>query len=359
MRIVQLLESFAPGDAISNSVTALARLCRTAGKQADVVAAHVHPRVGDVAVPFGQYRWAEVGPGDLLLFHHSIGTELVSRLPRLPGCKVLVYHNVTPAHYFAGVNAGVEREARKGRRQLRQLRRMDFIATVSDSRFNRAELEDLGFAGNHVVPILLEPDRLAATSPDPRLLSALDDGTVNWLFVGRLAPNKRQDDLIAVFAHYQRHVNPRSRLLLVGSGSGMEPYTRRLEVQVNDLKIRDHVMFLGRVSLPQLVACYRSAHVFVGMSEHEGFCVPLAESMLFDVPIVAFAAGSVPETLGGAGILVRSKDPAIVSEIAHLAATDAPLRQKLLAAQRSRLSALSSDKVGKTWLELLENLSGR
>ncbi len=359
MRIVQLLESFAPGDAISNSVTALARLARAGGWQADVVAAHVHPRVADQAVPFAQYRWAGVAAGDLVLFHHSIGTPLVRRLRRLPGRKVLVYHNVTPAHFFAGVNAGVERAARQGRRQLRELKRVGFTATVSDSSFNRAELEELGFARNHVVPILLDFDRLASTAPDPRLAATLDDGAVNWVFVGRLAPNKRQDDLIAVFAHYQRHVNPRSRLLLVGTGAGMESYASKLEVRANELGIREHVMFLGLVSLAQLVACYRAAHVFVGMSEHEGFCVPLAESMLFDVPIVAYAAASVPETLGGAGILVRSKDPAIVSAIAHLAATDATLRQKLLATQRSRLSGLSPERVGSAWLALLEDLAAR
>src|SRR5439155_17061291 len=145
-----------------------------------------------------------------------------------------------------------------------------------------------------------------------------DDGWKNFLFVGRLAPHKRQEDVIRAFGCYNRLINRRSRLLLVGTAGGLERYLYHLREVVDSLDLREHVLFAGHASLPELVAYYRVAQVFLCMSEHEGFCVPLLEAMVHGVPIIAYAAAGVPEALGGAGILVNDKDYPMIAEIASL-----------------------------------------
>ncbi len=357
MRIVQVLDTLAPGDAIGNDVMALVRLFGSWGWDADIAVRSTDPRVSHLATRFDDYDWESLGPEDLTIFHHSIGTSLVDKLACVRGRRILLYHNITPSHFFAGINPEVEKQAGLGRQQLSKLKELDFEATVSDSSFNMADLAQVGFTNNHVIPIFMDLEGLRAVTPDPQVLSCYGDRRTTWLFVGRVAPNKRQDDLIRVFEHYQRCIDPGSRLLLVGGGGNMEVYVDRLGRLIEQLELSGNVVLSGQVSPEQLVAYFRCASVFVCMSDHEGFCVPLAESMYFDIPIVAYAAGSIPETLGGAGILVRAKEPAIVSEIVHLAVTDEALRDRLIARQRQRLADFEPAIIGLKWQALLSELA--
>jgi glycosyltransferase involved in cell wall biosynthesis len=159
-----------------------------------------------------------------------------------------------------------------------------------------------------------------------------DDGRVNLLFVGRIIPNKKIDDLIRTFALYQRHLHARSRLLLVGDYRGHERYFDRLQEMVRALGVQE-VVFTGHVDDDDLRAAYAAADLFLCLSEHEGYCVPLVEAMACGVPVVAYDAGAVAETLRGGGLLLREKDPATVAEAVHAVLTDVDLRRALLAAQ--------------------------
>jgi len=115
-------------------------------------------------------------------------------------------------------------------------------------------------------------------------------------------------------------------------------------------------MFLGHVDHDDLLACYASAHVFVSMSEHEGFGVPFVESMLMRVPVLAYSAAAVPHTLGGAGVQFDRKDLAEVGEIAHRLATDEALRSAVLAGQDRRLPAFAPQTVESALRGYLESL---
>jgi glycosyltransferase involved in cell wall biosynthesis len=181
---------------------------------------------------------------------------------------------------------------------------------------------------------------------------------LNVLFVGRVAPHKRHDDLIQVFCYLKRRVRPDSRLLLVGSTRGMERYVASLQALVRRRGLSD-VVFVGHVGAPEWVACYRCASVYLSMSEHEGFGVPLLEAMHFGVPVIARKAAAVPETLGGAGLLIARSDAATAAAVAELIALldeDLALRERVVVLQRERLQAFMPDRVRVRLEQLLQDL---
>jgi glycosyltransferase involved in cell wall biosynthesis len=176
--------------------------------------------------------------------------------------------------------------------------------------------------------------------------------------VGRIIPNKKIDDLIRVFAVYQRWVDPRSRLLLVGDHRGHERYYERLQELVRELRV-DEVVFTGHVDDRDLRAYYGLAHAFLCLSEHEGFCVPLLEAMEHGVPVVAYAAGAVEETLRGGGVLLRDKPVAQVAELLHAVVHDAALRRAVLATQERAIAEVRATDFQALLLDRLAPVLGR
>ena len=135
---------------------------------------------------------------------------------------------------------------------------------------------ELGFPRTDVLPVV--PTSRIWTSPPTALIAGpFDDGWTNLMFVGRVIPNKKFENVIRIFHAYKQRHNLRSRLLLVGSSSGFERYFAMLQELIADLGVRD-VHFLGHVTNAELAACYEVADLFLCASEHEGFCVPLMEA---------------------------------------------------------------------------------
>jgi glycosyltransferase involved in cell wall biosynthesis len=182
---------------------------------------------------------------------------------------------------------------------------------------------------------VLDLDALQA-APDRRTLDAYGDGKVNVLFVGRCAPNKKLEDVLMAFAVFQKAVCRNSRLIHAGSFAGTERYHHVLVAMARELQVSD-VVFAGAVSQAELLACYRSAHAFLCLSEHEGFCIPLLEAMLHGVPVLAYAAAAVPETMDGAGILFDRKEWGAVAEMLGRVTAPGPLRDAVLAGQAARV----------------------
>jgi glycosyltransferase involved in cell wall biosynthesis len=108
----------------------------------------------------------------------------------------------------------------------------------------------------------------------------------------------------------------------------------------------------------QLLACYRTAHLFWSMSEHEGFCVPLIEAMWFDIPVLAYRSSAVPETLASAGLMFTEKKLPEVAALAHLLVEDADLRNKVIAAQGFRRRDFLPEAVLPAFLDLLGAMTG-
>lgn len=267
----------------------------------------------DSRLPAGTARYVsdlpQLAPEDVILYHGSTGTDLNSRLPELGGRKVMIYHNITPPQFFRPYSQGAMDLTARGIDGITRLAdKLDYCIAVSE--FNKRDLLRMGYTCPiDVCPILI-PFEDYAKAPDRAVLRRYSgDGYVNILFVGRIAPNKRQEDVIRAFYFYRKFFQPKSRLFLVGAYGGMESYYQRLTAYVECLGLTDSVIFPGHIKFNAILAYYKLADVFLCMSEHEGFCVPLTEAMYFDVPIVARAAAAIPDTLGGGGILVRDNDP--------------------------------------------------
>ena len=346
----QFHPTLAPGDAISNHVFALAAQIRDWGHDSRVYAIEAKPGVQADVLPHRRLFRA-VRPDDLLVLHFSMGHEVCDQLAKLAARRVLVYHNITPPGFFVGINPHAATHAQLGLRQLEGLApRIELAVGVSE--FNRRELEAAGFPNTARVPILIDWPAYDA-APDAETLALWRGHGTVLLFVGRIAPHKRQDDLIRMLAYYRRCIEGETRLVLVGTFRDQPQYFDRLRSLADAVGVTDAVTFTGSVSLAELVAYYRSASCFVSLSEHEGFAVPLLEAMRFRVPIVALDAAAVGETLDGAGVLMGHRDLAETAETCALLLEREDLRARFAAAGERRLGEFATERVARRTREAL------
>ena len=328
--IHQLLPCLVEGDAISNQTLAIQDYLRSQGYHSQIFAVqHVAP---GLAMRAKIYRSGNIPANAGLIFHHSIGCRCSQYAHQHPGPKAMIYHNLTPPQYFAAYNPHLERLLIQGRQELHQLA-SSFSVAVGDSSYNVADLVAAGYPQPWVLPIMITPSRWDIAA-DPEWMAALQDGRRNILFVGRIAPNKCQLDLLDAFARYC-NLQPHSRLILAGGGK--DAYYRDLKRRISRYGLPAKVRLTGHINEAQLAACYRSADLFVSLSEHEGFGVPLIEAMWFDIPILAYKSAAVPETLGMAAFLATDKrDPVKLAVLMEMLLEDKHLRQSIIAAQRCR-----------------------
>ena len=353
MRIVQILPALSPGDAVGNDTRAIRDILREAGYETEIYADFVDKRIQE-----GEGReirfLPELAKEDLLIYHASTGTRLNFEVPSLGGRQIMVYHNITPPHFFRWYNFEARKNMEYGYEGIRYLAdRMEYC--IADSEYNRSELIRMGYrCPIDVCPILI-PFADYDREPDREVLDRYrGDGIRNWLFVGRISPNKKQEDLIRAFYCYQRDYEPDSRLFLVGNAAGMERYDRRLKNYIRELGIEGKVVLSGHIPFTAILAYYRLADVFVCMSEHEGFCVPLAEAMHFGVPIAACDCCAVPDTLGSGGLLLKSREPETVAAAVNRILTDEGLREAIRAGQREMLKAYSHETVKERIMNCLK-----
>jgi len=334
--IHQFAAGFTRGDAISSISRVMRDAFRAWGHPSDIFAdaACILPALRGEAQPADACTPAADG-SDILLLHLSIGSPVNTRFKQLPGRKVILYHNVTPAAYLRFINPRTALHLERGREQVRELAGVAGI-NLADSRFNAAELETLGYRDVHVYAPPFDFDAIES-SVDTDFLKRFDDPLTTILFVGRCVPNKKLEDLLNLFAVYQQAVNPDSRLIHAGAWQGAERYHALLTAQARDMRLQN-VVFTGMIPQAQLNACYRRADVFVCLSEHEGFCMPLIEAMTHRIPVLARAAGAVPETLDGSGVLLHRIDYPLAAELLDRLARDPSLREAILAGQDRRLA---------------------
>ena len=299
-------------------------------------------------------RLPSLSDGDIVIFIHSTGTELCYKLPKLRGRKMMIYHNITPPSFFDNYSVTARDLTRYGYEGTRYLSdKIEYV--MADSAFNVSDLRRMGYTCKADVRPVLIPFGDYTKTPDAKVLEKYGgDGYTNILFVGRIAPNKKQEDIISAFAYYKKYVDPRSRLILAGSYAGMERYFRALQNYVSALMLED-VVFTGHTGFSELLAYYKLADIFLCMSEHEGFCVPLTEAMLFGVPIIAYDSCAVPETLGGSGVLIKDKDPVFVSGLADRIMKDSALREHIIKVQNERLKDFAYERIKATFVSQLRS----
>jgi L-malate glycosyltransferase len=349
--VCQVIDTLAPGWAVSNCLLSAQEVLAEAGYRATVRA-----RVKLGALNGGP-RCRRFRRDRLLLYHFSVGSSMSSwveqRARREP--VVLWYHNLTPAHYFGATDPFMAGRLVAGREELARLAPICHGA-LADSEYNAAEMRELGYENVQVVPPIFFDGRYDLP-PTPGIMDKARPDGATWLYVGRLVPNKRQDEVIAAFEAYRR-LDPGAQLFLVGTEGTAVAYRRWLENQIAYLGLQDAVHLVGHVSQNDVNAYYRIADLYVSMSEHEGFGVPLIECMYFDVPFIAYAASAVTETAGEAGILMTEQHPYLVAEMAALLRADDELRQAVLRRQRRELARFSLAETGKRLLDAIAWFEG-
>jgi L-malate glycosyltransferase len=344
VRVHQVLSGAGPVDAVTSQAVAWRARFDAWGWSGSDLAANVDPRMNGGVAPL---RALDAAPGDVLLIHYSAYAPKLRALLDLPCRTALLSHNVTPARWLWDYEPTIAIHCALGRRQLPEFAaRVDVAAGVS--AYNAGEI-----GSDVVVPILFDRAEWPAPGPAPAGRPASDAPTL--LFVGRLAPHKRQDELIRLLALLRRHRLPDAQLVLVGEPVN-EKYLAALRELAEELA-PGAVTFERSLSREELAARYRGADVFVSLSEHEGFCIPLLEAFHFGVPVVARPSGAVPEVAGDAALLAGDRDLAVLAELVALAVEDAPLREELRSRGRARLPAYAPERTEEAMRALLAPLS--
>lgn len=329
----QLLSTATPGDAVTGQALAWSRLLESRGIHGEVVA----DRVATPLAPYVRRSDAfALGPADRVVLHYSIWSPIVDWAFQIPRERLAVcYHNVTPGHFFDGVNPAVASLCDQGRAALPRIGRHAGLV-IADSLFNAEDLRAAGASAVQVVPLLLDlpAPRLTPVTAAPRVLT-----------VGRIAPNKRIEDALRAFALLTRHFLPNAHFDVIGSAEGFERYLDGLRAFAVTLGIDERVTFHGRVGDETLARAFETAGVYLCMSEHEGFCVPLVEALNAGVPVVARGAAAIPETLGGAGLVLPSAEPAVAAEALNLVLTEPRVREVMGREASRRLTELHIERV--------------
>ncbi len=359
MRIIQLIESLVSGDGMGNHAILTHNLLKQAGYHVETYACAIGATVPKgIAQVFSPD--IDIKTDDIILLQFGTGGLIGDSIKKFACRKILMYQNITPPYFFEGYDVPAYNATTWGYRLIHDWAENDvFDALIAPSQYSLDELHKMGIPPEktYLLPGCLMPLQSYSQDADEEALADYQDGHTNILFVGRVAPNKKQQDLIRIFAYYQKYIDPRAKLILVGSGLN-SPYGESLKEYIEELDA-ENVIFPGFISTETLVAIYKSADVFVCMSEHEGFCVPLVEAMVYGVPIIAYDAAAVSGTLGGAGILVQDKDPVLVSKWIQRIIDDRELREAVIERQYERLKEIEQTHIEKVMLEILSDFNDK
>lgn len=349
MKINQFHSGTAVGDAITNQMLLIQEVLKKNGYDSDIYAEHIPKELNKKIKSINTYNG---GKDNILFVHHSMGIDCFDKIVQLSDRKVLIYHNITPERFFS--DDGTKKYIRLGLHQVQEYKQyMNYC--IADSNYNRQELIHMGYESNiDVMPVQISLDRFDLVSASDKILKEYSNAK-NFIFVGRVVWNKCQDDIIKSFAVYNRYYNSNSNLFIIGDNS-MLGYRQELQSLIVKLNIEDKVYFTGKVSEEDLKAYYEIADVFLCMSEHEGFGVPLLEAMKMEVPVISFASSAIPETMGGAGILVTEKNYAYIGTLLNEILIEKDLYNKIVEKQKNRIKKLNETDTEKILLEILDKI---
>ena len=296
----------------------------------------------------------ELTEDDIIIYHYASEDGFQKPIEETAAKVVLRYHNVTPPEFFHGYDEKAETITRKGLAQIKSMRDAIDYGMV-DSEQNKKDLEQMGYECPISVVSILIPFKDYEQQPDLDVVNGYSDGNTNIVFVGRIVPNKKFEDVIACFAAYKKKYDPAARLFLVGNYQETDAYYQHLQEYIKECGV-ENVIFPGHIAFRTILAYYKIADLFLCMSEHEGFCVPLVEAMFFETPIVAYASTAIPGTLGGSGVLVETKEPETVAETMNHMMQDAEYRSEILKKQDARLKDFAYESIRGQILDEIEKV---
>lgn len=346
MRVLQLIEALDFGDAVSTHTIEIRNMLNALDISNEIYSKYVHDKVQHLRKPLDSIR---VSSKDLIFFHFSGKTSLLEQLKQLPCKKAIIYHNITPHYFFEDMEPHYQ-HCLEGREQLKEMVSL-FDLYIGDSQFNVDELSSLGCSPCRVMPIIVD----MKIKGQRKKYGGAKLGT-KFLFVGRVAPNKKHEDIIRVFDYYCTYIDPKATLYLVGNYNDYMPYYDQLQQLIKNLPSKNRIIFTGKVSSEELTYHYNSADIFLCMSEHEGFCVPLLESMSYGLPTIAFDSGAISTTMGKAGVLIKEKRYDDIAELIDYLLQDQKTIQTIIDKQYEWLERFSLERSQQLLLDIVKQM---
>lgn len=325
MIVEQFLPAFHYGDAIGNSTLALHRYLLSEGVDSRIISLTIDETMTDHASFFKDYS---ENIDSIKILHFAIPSELTDFFLKAKGKKVMVYHNITPSEFFVDFSNDFVKFTMAGREHLKRLRSA-FDLSIAVSNYNAEELKDLEYKNVKKIPLIVRLDDYNKPHNKP-FYELIKDERKNIIFVGRVSPNKKIEDLIKVLFYYKKYISPSIRLIIAGKTDSLPKYFQAVrDIASRFLLTSEDILFTGHIPFDELLSVYKLGDVFLSMSEHEGFCLPLIESSFFKVPVVAYNAGAVAETLRGSGIVFNDKKVELVAGLLERVINDEEMRETL------------------------------
>jgi glycosyltransferase involved in cell wall biosynthesis len=350
--IEQFLPAFHSGDAIGNSAISLHRFFSKNGIESRIIALTIDEILREKATFFKDYTEQKQS---IKILHFAVPSQLTDYFLSINGKKVMWYHNITPSHFFVDYSDDLVRFTNEGRVHLKRLSEC-FDLSITESHYNAEELKELKYNNVIKLPFMIDLEDYNTPCSLP-YLNLIKDERKNIIFVGRITPNKKIEDLIRVLFIYKKYLSPLIRLVIAGNINTLPKYFDAVRNLASRFYLTsEDIMFTGHIPFEELLSVYKSADVFLSMSEHEGFCLPLIESCYFRVPVVAFEAGAVPETLGGAGIIFREKKYDVVAGLIEKVIYDEQVRENIKGLQSVRIKTFEDEIKSNKLLDLLRDL---
>ena len=343
----QFIATLNPHDATATHTLQLRAALRAAGWRSEIFAEAIHDDLA--AEAFKHWMYPEhAAPGDVAIYQFTTSSAVAGYLAEHGLPVILDFHNFTGPEYFVGWEPRSVERAALAADELALLA-PEALLGLAKSPFSQQELRRAGCRRTAVVPVLADYGRVTA-APDARVAAELAQlragGGADILFVGRVVPSKAQHELVKALWAYRRLYDGKARLHLVGGTSSFE-YTKALQDYVDDLGLSAAVRLPGEVSDAALAAYFEAADVYLSLSAHEGFGVPLVEAMVAGVPVVTRGAGAVSDTVADAALVLAAADPSYIAAALHRVCTDEQLRATLTAAGARRAAELSADAAAR------------
>ncbi len=352
MIIEQFLPAFHYGDAIGNSTLALHEYLLSKGITSRIISLTIDENMEEFAVPFKDYIEDE---NSIKILHFAIPSELTDYFLKAKGKKVMIYHNITPSEFFIDYSDDLVKFTLEGRKHLERLNDC-FDLSIAVSNYNADELRELNYKNVIKIPLMIDLDDYKQPFNKP-FYDLVKDDRKNIIFVGRISPNKKIEDLIKVLFYYKKYISPSVRLIIAGKTNSLPKYFQAVrDLASRFLLTSEDILFTGHIPFDELLSVYKLGDVFLSMSEHEGFCLPLIESSFFEVPVVAYNAGAVSETLNGSGLIFNNKKTELVAGLLENVIENNDIRMEMKRKQKKLIDAYLKDSKPEKLFEVLSNL---
>ena len=352
MIIEQFLPAFHYGDAIGNSTLVLHEYLKSRGIKSRIISLTIDENMEEYATSFKDYI---VDEESIKILHFAIPSELTDFFLKVKGKKVMIYHNITPSEFFIDFSDDLVKFTMEGRKHLERLNDC-FDLSIAVSNYNAEELRALNYKNVQKIPLMIDLMEYKQPFNKP-FFDLVKDDRKNIIFVGRISPNKKIEDLIKVLFYYKKYISPSIRLIIAGKTNSLPKYFQAVrDLASRFLLTSEDILFTGHIPFDELLSVYELGDVFLSMSEHEGFCLPLIESSFLKVPVVAYNAGAVSETLNGSGLIFNTKKTEFVAGLLEKVINDDQIREEMKKKQKQLIESYLKEAKPENLYSVLKNL---